>query len=237
MAVTLVTGSARGLGLEVARHLRERGDLVHVVWRSEGAAAQALADEYGERAHRADLTGAADVQRVVDEVLTTDARLDHVVHAVGEYVSGPLVEASLADLQRMLTSNVESALLLMNAIRAPLRESRGDAVFFGCSGLEGHRARKLTAAYAAAKSALRVLMRAWALEEAPHGLRVNMVSPGHVPHDDAHADTLATERLEQIPLGRPGRPDDIARAVAFLCSDEAAHTTGTDLLVTGGWML
>ena len=144
---------------------------------------------------------------------------------------------SVAKRKASGTSNVESAFLLMNAIRAPLRASRGDAVFFGCSGLEGHRARKITAAYAAAKSALRVLMRAWALEEAPHGLRVNMVSPGHVPHDDAHADTLDHERLEKIPLGRPGRPDDIARAVAFLCSEEAAHTTGTDLLVTGGWML
>jgi len=210
---------------------------VHVVWRSEGERAQALRDEFGERAHHADLARPADVRRVVAEVLAAEGRLDHVVHAVGEYVSGPVAEVQHADLTRMFASNVETAFLLMEAARPALRASRGDAVFFGCSGLEGHRARKLTAAYAAAKSALRVLVRAWALEEAPHGFRVNMVSPGHVPHADAHPDTLERERLEQIPLGRPGTPGDIARAVAFLSSPEAAYTTGTDLFVTGGWML
>ena len=69
MDVTLVTGSARGLGLEVARHLRERGDRVHVVWRSEGEHAQALRDEFGERAHQGDLTQAADVEHVIDAVM------------------------------------------------------------------------------------------------------------------------------------------------------------------------
>lgn len=235
--VTLVTGSARGLGLAVARHLRARGDRVHVVWRSEGERARALRDEFGERAHRGDLTDAGDVGRVVGEALSLDGRIDHVVHAVGEYVSGPIAEATHVDLTRMITSNVDTSFLLFAAVRAPLRESRGDAVFFGCSGLEGHRARRSTAIYAAAKSALRVLVRAWALEEAPYGVRVNMVSPGHVPHADAHPDTLEHERLERIPLGRPGEPSDIARAVAFLCSDRAAYTTGTDLFVTGGWML
>jgi len=82
-----------------------------------------------------------------------------------------------------------------------------------------------------------VLVRGWALEEAPHGVTVNLVSPGHVPHPDAHADTLDPERLGRIPLGRPGTPDDVARAVAFLCSGEAGYTTGTELLVGGGWML
>ena len=66
---------------------------------------------------------------------------------------------------------------------------------------------------------------------------MNAVSPGHVPHPDAHTDTLEHQRLEQIPLGRPGKPEDIAKAVAFLCSDRADYTTGTELLVTGGWML
>jgi 3-oxoacyl-[acyl-carrier protein] reductase len=110
-------------------------------------------------------------------------------------------------------------------------------VFFGTSGLAGLRARRSTAPYAAAKSALFVLVKSWALEEAPHGVTVNLVSPGHVPHEGAHPDTLDPERLAKIPLGRPGSPDDVARAVAFLCSDDARYTTGTELLVSGGWML
>ncbi len=235
--VALVTGSARGLGLAVARHLRERGERVHVVWRTEGGTARALRAEFGERAHRADLTRAADAGRLASEVLAADGRLDHAVHSVGEYVSASLEETGAADLRRMLASNVESAFLFFEAVRPALRASRGRAVFFGTSGLAGFRARRKTAAYAAAKSALLVLVKSWALEEAPHGVTVNLVSPGHVPHEHAHADTLDGERLEKIPLGRPGTPEDVARAVAFLCSEEAAYTTGTELLVSGGWMI
>ncbi|NOT29876.1 MAG: SDR family oxidoreductase, partial [Planctomycetes bacterium] len=154
-----------------------------------------------------------------------------------EYVSGPLESASLSDLRRMLASNVESAFVFFGAARPALRAARGRAVFFGTSGLPGFRARRTTAAYAAAKSALFVLVKAWALEEAPHGVTVNLVSPGHVPHEHAHPDTLDAELLGKIPLGRPGTPADVARAVAFLCSDEASYTTGTELLVSGGWML
>lgn len=235
--VTLVTGSARGLGLAVARHLSERGDRTHVVWRSEGGSATALRDEFGDRAHRADLTSADDTARLVEEVVALDGGLNHLVHAVGEYVSGPLENASAEELRRMLASNVESSFLLFGAAREALRRSHGDAVFFGCSGLEGFRARASTAVYAASKSALFVLVRSWAREEAPHGVRVNLLSPGHIPHADAHPDTLDRERLDDVPLGRPGTPLDIARAAAFLTSDEASYTTGTDLLVTGGWML
>ena len=235
--VTLVTGSARGLGLGVARHLAERGDHVHVVWRSDGESAGALREAFGERAHQADLTRGEDVEGLVASVLEAEGRLDCVVHAVGEYVSGPLESVRPEDLRRMLSSNVESSLLLMNAARGALRSSAGSAVFFGCSGLEGMRSRRETAAYASAKSALRVLVRSWAGEEAPHGVRVNMVSPGHVPHEHAHPDTLDSERLAAIPMGRPGTPTDIAQAVDWLTSDAASYTTGTDLPVTGGWML
>ncbi len=235
--VALVTGSARGLGLAVARHLRARGDRVHVVWRSDGARARDLSLEFGERAHRADLGEPEDVRRLVADVLARDERIDHLVHAVGEYVSGSLEATVHADFARMFRSNVETSFLVFNAARSSLRATRGQAVFFGTSGLEGLRARRSTAAYAAAKSALLVCVRSWALEEAPFGVRVNLVSPGHVPHPDAHPDTLELARLERIPLGRPGEPADVARAVAFLCSEESAYTTGTDLHVTGGWML
>jgi len=177
------------------------------------------------------------VDALISQILEVDGRLDHLVHAVGEYVSGPLSEATHEDLLRMWRSNTESAFLLMNSARTALREQGGRAVFFGCSGLAGFRARKLTAVYASAKSALLTLVKAWALEEAPHGVTVNMVSPGHVPHDDAHPDTLDADRLAAIPAGRPGLPADIAQGVAHLCSPAASYTTGTDLLVTGGYLL
>jgi NAD(P)-dependent dehydrogenase (short-subunit alcohol dehydrogenase family) len=234
--VSLVTGSARGLGLAVARHLRARGDAVHVVYRTDNARAAELRAEFGACAHRADLLVPADAAGLVGAVVGERDRLDCLVHCVGEYVSGPLEGTSHADVVRMWRSNAESAFLAFSAARQWLRAARGSAVFFGASGLNGLRGRRETAAYAAAKSALLVLLRGWAVEEAAHGVTVNMVSPGLIPHDAAHPDTHDAERQEKSPMG-VGRPEDIARAVAFLCSDDARHTTGTDLLVTGGWML
>jgi len=236
-AVTLVTGSARGIGLGVARALRERGQRVHVVWRTPGEASDRLCDEFGALAHQADLTRGEQVDALVARIVATEGRLDHMVHAVGEYSSATLDQTSTGDLERLWCSNVGSSFRLFDAVRAALRASRGDAVFFGCAGLAGFRARKHTAAYAAAKSALLVLVKSWAQEEAPHGVRVNMVSPGHVPHADAHPDTQAVAAGLAIPLGRAGRVEDLAQAVAFLGSAQAAHTTGTELLVSGGWML
>jgi 3-oxoacyl-[acyl-carrier protein] reductase len=136
----------------------------------------------------------------------------------------------------MLASNVESAFLGVGALRATLRERRGNAVLFGCSGLEGARARRSTAAYTAAKTALLVLTRSLAVEEAPYGVRFNMVSPGHVPHEHASDDTRDPERWSRIPFGRPGTPDEVARAVEWLTSPAASYVTGTNLDVAGGWM-
>ena len=237
-SVALVTASARGLGLATARRLSSDGRRVHVVWRSPGRAAEELAREFPTRAHRADLTEERDARGLVDAVLAADGRLDVVVHAVGEFVTGPLAELEPADLRRMLASNVESAFLLARAALPALRESRGSLVFFGAAGLSGLRARREAAAYMAAKSALVVLAKSLALEEAPRGVRVNVVSPGIVAHPDADADTFAKLAAGALPLAsRPGTPEDVAAAVAWLCSPEAAHVTGVDLEVAGGFGL
>lgn len=233
--VVLVTGSVRGLGLAVARAFAERGERVHVVWRGSSDLAASRAAEFPSRVHRSDLADEGSAQELVRAVVARDGRLDVLVHAVGEYLHGPLERASAADLRRMLASNVETSFALMNAAREPLRAARGCALFFGCAGLEGARAKRDTAVYSAAKTALLVLVRSWALAEAAHGVRVNMLSPGLVPHAHAADDTLDPALQAAIPLGRPGRPADIARAAWFLASGDAEHVTGIDLPVTGGW--
>ncbi len=235
--VSVVTGSARGLGHAAAQRLAQRGDRVHVVWRSSDERVPELEAEFPGRVHRADLTQPAEVERLVSAVLALDGRVDALVHAVGEYIWGPLADATPADLRRMLASNVETSFAVSVAFRAALRAARGSLVFFGCAGLDGLGARRETAVYAAAKSALVVFARSLALEEAPHGVRVNLVSPGLVPHEAASSDTRAPEKLARLPFGRPGTPAEVAAAVTFLTSDEASYTTGCDLTVAGGWML
>lgn len=232
--VALVAGGVRGLGLAAARGLLERGQRVHVTWRSSEERAAELEAEFPGRVHRVDLENRSATEALVGKIIEGDGRLDHVVSAVGAYQSGALAGA---DLDFMWRSNVVTAMNLAGAVRGSLRESRGALVLFGCAGLAGLRARKDCAAYAAAKSALLVLVRSMAVEEAPFGVRVNMVSPGLIPHDAAHGETLDAELQARIPSGRPGTLEEIAAAVLHLTSEAAAHTTGCDLPVAGGWML
>jgi NAD(P)-dependent dehydrogenase (short-subunit alcohol dehydrogenase family) len=235
--VVLVTAAARGLGLATARAFQAAGERVHVAWRSSTAARAALEAEFGAaRVHRADLAVEREARDLVAAVRAAEGRLDVLVHPVGEFTTGALADARVEALRHMFESNVVTAFHAFDAARAALRESRGSALFFGVAGLEPLRGRRDTAVYTAAKSALLTLVRSWALEEAPHGVRVNSVSPGVIPHADADPVTRDPAWNARIPLGRPGTPEDVARAALYLCSDDARYTTGVDLPVSGGWM-
>lgn len=240
--IALVTGAARGLGFAAAQRLVQDGYHVHVAWRSGHDAPAELVAVFGARVHRADLEQPGGAADLVASVLAQDGRIDALVHAVGAYEEGELASGGSAAVARMWSSNVASAVAVMDAARTALRRAardRGDAsaVFFGVAGLDGLRARSECAAYAASKSALLVLVRSWAREEGAQHVRVNCVSPGVVPHDGAHPATLVRELVGRIPLGRVGRPHEVAAAVAWLCSPEAAHVTGADLPVAGGFAL
>lgn len=211
---------------------------MHVVYRTRNGETAALEREFPGRVHVADATREEDLARVVAEVLQRDEKLDHAVHAVGEFISGPLAELKPSDFRRMFASNTESAFLFARAVLPALRASRGQLVFFGAAGVGSLRARREAAGYMAAKTALVVLAKSLALEEAANGVRVNVVSPGVVAHD--HADAYTFEKLAQggVPLaGSRGEPRDLAAAVAWLCSSEARHVTGVDLEVAGGFGL
>lgn len=235
--VVLVTGGVRGLGLASARALVARGARVHVAWRSSSAAAEALHAEFDGRLHRADLASSADAARLVEAVLARDGRLDGLVHAVGDYTSGPLAELAPLDLEQLFASNLFAAWNTLHAARAALRATAGRAVVFGMAGLEGMGAKRRAAGYAAAKTALIVLARSLALEEAPHGVSINIVSPGLVPHEDAHPETMDPELWAKLPRGEPTPIDAIAGTVAWLLLDAPADLTGANLPLSGGWML
>lgn len=236
--VVLVTGGVRGLGLAAARRLAREGWSCHLTWRSSRELAAERRAEFGaERVHRCDLLEPDAADRCIQAVCAAEGRLDALVHAVGDYDPGRLEDLGPERLEALFASNVTSALRAAGAARAALRASRGALLFFGTAGLAGLRARRRSAAYAATKSALLVLARSLAVEEAPHGVRVNVVSPGHAPHPHAHPDTSAPELVERIPAGRAGTPEEVAAAVAWLLSDEARYVTGADLPVAGGYLL
>lgn len=234
--MALVSGGIRGLGLATARELAGRGMRVHVVWRSSEEAARSLEREFQGRIHRADLEREGEAQALVARVLEQDGRLDCLVHAVGDFRAGKLEELEPADLRALWENNVTTSVVLFDAAREALRLSTGSALFFGTAGLQGMRGRRDAAGYAAVKSALLVLVRSWSLEEAPFGLRVNMLSPGLIPHEHAAPSTSDPGLAARVPMGRTGTPAEVARAAAWLLSPEASYVTGTDLEVAGGWL-
>ncbi|MCA8979265.1 MAG: SDR family oxidoreductase [Planctomycetes bacterium] len=233
--IVLVTGGVRGLGLAVARRFAADGDRVHLVYRSSQELAREREAEFGGRVHRADLTDEADVAELFRTLIEREGRLDVLVHAVGEYTTGSLAETTIDDWRRMLASNLESTILVTDAARPHLRAARGVWLGFGVSGLDGLRARTRTAAYAAAKSALLVYARSLAREEAPFGVRANLISPGVVPHAHAADDAHDPRILASIPFGRVGTPEEVAEAAHYLCSPAASYVTGVDLAVAGGF--
>ena len=186
---------------------------------------------------RGDLLDPEDARRVVAEVVEAEGALDAVVHSVGPYQTSPLSETAPETFEAMYQGNVMTAVHVVSAAREHLRRSRGAYVFFGCAGLERWRARTVTSAYIGAKAALLVMVRGLALEEAPHGVRANMISPGFVPHDGAAPDTLSPELQARIPQGRPARMEEVAATARWLVSEEAGHVVGQNLEVAGGWML
>lgn len=234
--VTLVTGSSRGIGYEIARQFQDRGDKTHVVWRSDEERGAQLGEDFLRRTHRCDLTDGAATEALVERLLEIDGKIDHVVHCVGDYHKASLADTEIEDWRRLFDSNLATAIHLSAALREPMREAGGTLTFFACAGVTRHKGRRQIAAYAAMKSALVVFARSLALEEGPFGVRVNTISPGLIPHAQAHADSLDPKLIEQVPLGRAGSVEEVAAAALWLSSAGCSYATGLDLELAGGWL-
>jgi NAD(P)-dependent dehydrogenase (short-subunit alcohol dehydrogenase family) len=239
--VALITGASRGLGAAVAVRLAGAGHPVAVNYASSEAAAQAVLDEIAHaggtaRAFRADVTdeeeAAALVERVRQDLGPPEVL---VLNATGPQPAVLAADLGWADVRVQLDFFVKSPVLLLRAVLPDMRAAgQGRIVHIGSDSVRG-RPRGSTA-YVTAKAAQLALARMWAAELGPFGITVNTVAPGWIPVE-RHADVPATA-LEQyttgVPLGRMGAPADVAEAVAYLVSDEAAFVTGAWLPVNGG---
>ena len=241
--VALVTGASRGIGRAIARELAGEGYAVCVNYLESREAAEALAGEI-TRAGGAALAVQADVAdsaAVADMAAAAEQALGPVtllVNNAGISRSGLFQDMDDAAWDRCFAVNVTGA---RNAIRAVLPHMLHEKT--GCivniSSMWGLRGASCEAAYAATKAALVGLTRSLALELAPSGIRVNAVAPGCIETD--MVDMLGQETkdmlVEMTPLGRLGRPEDIAHAVAFLASDRASFITGQILTADGGFIV
>ncbi|MBA3391277.1 MAG: glucose 1-dehydrogenase [Deltaproteobacteria bacterium] len=238
--VFLVTGGGRGIGRAIAKRLIDDGARVCVVDADRHAGLDAVR-EYGERASfvRADISSERDVRRAIATCARWGKRLDGVVNnaAIADPDVGPIESLSLVRWRKFLDVNLTGTFLVAKHAVVHLRRARGSIINLGST--RALQSERDTEPYAACKGAVVALTHALAISLGPR-IRVNCISPGWIatdelaPRDQRHRPRLRREDHAQHPVGRVGRPDDIANLCGWLLSDEAEFITGQNFVADGG---
>jgi len=226
--VVVVTGAARGVGAAIACRFADDGASV------VGVDLEAPAEPDKRISYeRADVSSAEDVESLFTRVAGAFGRVDVVVNNAGIWFRRPFREITVEEWDRVLGVNLRGVFLCTRSAVDLMEASGGGSIvnIGSQAGLTVTRGQGIH--YHASKAAIAHLTKALAFELGPLGIRINCVAPGVTP-DGTIAPLLPAEFLQQIPLGRPGQPTDIANACAFLASTEASYITGQTLLVNGG---
>ena len=242
MRTALVTGSTRGIGKAIALRLLRDGYKVALNYaRDRQAAGRAIEEAKAVSPDavvlQADVSKPQECERLIQDALRNLGHLDVLVNNVGPFLQRPLSETTDAEWQQMIDGNLGSAFFCARAALPAMRERRS-GVIVNVSALSAEVSPGMThdaPAYFVAKSALAMLTRSMARLEGEHNVRVNAVSPGFIETEEyAGWDPREKEQWRgRIPLGRFGRPEEVAEAVAFLVSERAAYISGTILHVHG----
>ncbi|NRA07242.1 MAG: glucose 1-dehydrogenase [Myxococcales bacterium] len=236
--VVVISGAARGQGEAEARLFVAEGARVLLgdVLDAEG---EAVAASLGERAAYAhlDVSSEADWGAAVALALDRFGRIDALVNNAGVMQVAPIASCSKRDFERVLEVNLVGAFLGIRAVMDPMSAGGGGSIV-NVSSVSGYASVPGQAAYSASKFGLRGLTKTAAVELGSLGIRVNSIHPGVIETPMIQAPELSDVDWEGIvgnlPLGRSGQPEDIARMALFLCSDEASYSTGAEFLADGG---
>ncbi len=235
--VALITGAARRIGAAISHRLHEHGANVAIHYRGSADQANALCDEFNAARPdsamplHADLSDTSAFPDLIKSVAEWHGQLDILINNASSFYPTELGHVSEADWDNLIGTNLKAPLFLAQAALVPLRSSRG--IIVNIVDIHAQRPLRNHAVYGAAKAGLAMLTRSLAKDLGPD-VRVNGVSPGAILWPETGLDDAAkTSILSQIPLGRPGDPNDIAGCVLYLVRD-ATYVTGQIIAVDGG---
>jgi len=229
--VAIITGGAQGMGAADARMLVAEGAKV-VIADILDEPGQALADELGDAARyvHLDVSDEEQWQAAVDAAVTAFGKVNVLVNNAGIVQVAPLKSLDVDKWNRVLAVNLTGAMLGIKAVLGSMTEAGGGSII-NVSSIEGMRGASWVHSYVASKWGLRGLTKSAALELASDNIRVNSLHPGFIrtPMTKHFPDDMVG-----TPLGRPGKPEEVATFVVFLASDESSFSTGSEFVVDGG---
>ncbi|MFP5343050.1 MAG: 3-oxoacyl-[acyl-carrier-protein] reductase [Candidatus Limnocylindria bacterium] len=239
----LVTGGSRGIGRAIALRLATQGADVAFTYRGNAAAAEATVaalEALGRRALavQADAADGTSAEGVVKAVLDAFGKVDILVNNAGITRDDLIMRMSAEAWNDVIDTNLSGAFWMTKAVTRPMLKARAGRII-NITSVSGQAGQTGQANYSAAKAGLIGLTKATARELASRGITVNAVAPGFVLTELTQdlPDALQAQITERTPLGRFGTPEEIAQAVAFLASDDAAYITGQVLAVDGGLVM
>ncbi len=241
--VALVTGASRGIGKEIAFALGRARVKVGIGYRTNRLGAERVAAALKRMGTdslliQTEVTDPARIGEAIPRLAKQFGRLDILVNNVGDFEWKSVFETTFEEWQAIVNSNLTSVFHASKAVLPIMRRQRwGRIVNLGAVGAERAFGQAKISAYAAAKAGVVAFSRALALEEARYGITVNVVNPATI--DDKELSREEAERISdaRFPVGRPATAEDVAEAVRFFASEQAAFITGQVLNVSGGWML
>ncbi len=239
--IAVITGGSTGLGLAAAKELASQGAHVFITGRRKKELDAAVKD-IGKNATAvvSDVTNPVDLDQLYKTV-SKKGKIDILFANAGFYQIAPLSDATEEHIDQLLNTNIKGVILTVQKALPYLKDGASvilNASALDCKGLEGF------SVYNATKAAVRSLARTWANELKARKIRVNTLSPGLVPTEGYHTGLgMNNDQIGQwvsqftpnVPLGRSGKPEEIAKAFAFLASDDASYMTGSEVTVDGGY--
>jgi len=244
MPAAIVTGADSGIGRAAAVELARRGMDIGFTWHADEEGARRTAGEVREQGRKAesiqvDLAKPSEAATVVGRLADALGGLDVLVNNAGTGSSTAFTELTLQEWRHVLEVDLTAPFLAAQDAARRMIAAKTPGRIINVTSVHEHVPLPGSSAYCAAKGGLGLLTKVVALELAPHGITVNAIAPGEIatPMTGAHEVDPRTIERQGIPLGRPGHAREVAAAIAFLASPEAAYVTGESFVIDGGLLL